>query len=200
MILRADVHQAKVIASLHRQTLTGSFLAKLGIEFLESLYAFLVKTELVIVYTEEEVVKGFVSFSDNSSGMMKRFLFTCPVCVFRLLGILVSSPSILKRFIETFSAPLKSKTSKSAEGNIILPDAELLSISVDPACQQSGIGSQLLKALEEELLKKKIQKYKVIAGVSLEGANKFYLRNGFMFVSQVMIHGSELSNIYVKEI
>jgi ribosomal protein S18 acetylase RimI-like enzyme len=188
------------IAQLHRKTLTSSFLAKLGIGFLNSLYVFLIKKELVILYAEDENIKGFVSFSANSSGMMKRFLVSCPVCIFKLMGILVSSPILLKRFIETFTAPFKSKTSQSAKGNIKLPDAELLSISVDPGCQQSGIGSQLLKALEEELLIKGIRKYKVIAGVSLEGANKFYNRNGFTMVSQVMIHGNELSNIYIKEI
>lgn len=200
MVRPAQKSDSTVLATLHRQTLTGSFLAKLGIGFLESLYAFLVKKELVIVYIEDDVVKGFVSFSANSSGMMKRFLVTCPVCIVKLLGILVSSPALIKRFTETFAAPFKSKTTQSTEGKIMLPDAELLSISVDPGCQQAGIGGQLLKALEDELFKKGIQKYKVIAGVSLEGANKFYLRNGFSLVAQVIIHGSESSNIYVKEI
>ncbi len=200
MIRTAYKPDASVIALLHQKTLTGSFLAKLGSGFLESLYTFLVKKELVLVYAEEDNVKGFVSFSVSSPGMMKRFLFSCPVCIFKLLGILVSSPSILKRLIETFTAPFKSKTSQSASGNIKLADAELFSISVDPGCQQSGIGSQRLKALEEELVKRGINKYKVIAGVSLDGANKFYNRNGFTMVSQVMIHGNELSNIYIKEI
>lgn len=200
MIRTAIKSDASAIASLHRETLTSSFLAKLGIRFLESLYSFLIEKELLIVYIEKEGVKGFVSFSTNSSGMMKRFIVTCPLCVFTLMGILLTSPILLKRFIETFLAPFKSKTIHSPSGIILLSKAELLSISVDPNCQQSGIGSQLLKALEEQLLIKGIHKYKVIAGVSLEGANKFYLRNGFTFISQVIIHGNELSNIYIKEI
>ncbi len=196
----AELKHSQEIASLHYRTLTGSFLAKLGIGFLKSLYTFLIKKEVVIVSIEGEVVNGFVSFSSSSAGMMKRFLVTCPVCVFKLLGILLTSPLLLKRFIETYSAPFKSKTTQSSTGKIMLPDAELLSISVDPNCQQSGVGNKLLKALEEWLLIKGIHKYKVIAGVSLEGANKFYLRNGFTFISQVIIHGNELSNIYIKEI
>jgi ribosomal protein S18 acetylase RimI-like enzyme len=196
----AELKHSQEIASLHYRTLTGSFLAKLGIGFLKSLYTFLIKKEVVIVSVEGEVVNGFVSFSSNSAGMMKRFLVTCPVCVFKLLGILLTSPLLLKRFIETYNAPFKSKITQSSAGKVMLPDAELLSISVDPDCQQSGIGSQLLTALEEELVKRGINKYKVIAGVSLDGANKFYNRNGFTMVSQVMIHGNELSNIYIKEI
>lgn len=200
MVRKADIHQAKAIAILHRQTLTSSFLAKLGSGFLSALYTFLIKNELVIVYIEKDLIKGFVSFSSTSAGMMKRFLFSCPVCVFKLIVKLISSPNLLKRFIETFLAPFKSKSTLSNTGTINLPVAELLSISVDPNSQQSGIGSQLLKALEEQIIIKGIRKYKVIAGVSLEGANKFYLRNGFTLVSQVMIHGNELSNIYVKEL
>jgi ribosomal protein S18 acetylase RimI-like enzyme len=200
MIRAAQHPDASVIALLHRQTLTGSFLAKLGPGFLESLYVFLVKKESVLVYCEAEVIKGFVSFSADSSGMMKRFLYSCPACSFRLLGKLISSPSLFQRFIETFTAPFKSRSSQSAGSKVILPGAELLSISVDPACQATGIGSQLVKALEEQLLQKGISSYKVIAGVSLESANAFYKRNGFTFVSQVVIHGSELSNIYVKQI
>lgn len=200
MVRKAYVHQAKDIAILHRQTLTGSFLAKLGPGFLSSLYTFLIKNELVIVYSEKDSVKGFVSFSSNSAGMMKRFLFSCPVCILKLLMKLISSPNLLKRFIETFLAPFKSKSTKSNSGTINMPVAELLSISVDPNSQQSGIGKQLLTELEEQLIKKGIRKYKVIAGVSLEGANKFYARNRFTLVSQLKIHGDELSNIYVKEI
>jgi len=200
MIRLAQRSDASMIALLHQRTLTNSFLTKLGVGFLESLYVFLIKKELVIIHSEENIITGFVSFSSNSSGMMKWFLFTCPVCIFRLLGILLSSPVFLKRFIETFVAPFKSKTSQSSTGKVILPDAELLSISVDPDCQKTGIGSQLLNALENQLLQNGIRKYKVIAGVSLGSANKFYLRNGFVLVSQVMIHGNELSNIYVKEL
>lgn len=200
MIRPAQIADAFAIAVLHQQSLTNSFLAKLGAGFLESLYVFLIKKELVIVYTEETIIKGFVSFSNNSSGMMKRFLVTCPVCIFKLFGILLSSPVFLKRFIETFIAPFKSKTSQSSAGKVILPDAELLSISVNPNCQKSGIGSQLLIALENQLLLKGIRNYKVIAGVSLESANKFYLKNDFVCVSQVIIHGNELSNIYTKEL
>lgn len=173
MIRPAQKSDAAVLATLHRQTLTGSFLAKLGLGFLESLYAFLIKKEIVIVYTEEDFVKGFVSFSPNSSGMMKRFLFTCPACSIKLIGVLLLSPVLLKRFIETFTAPFKSKTLQSPNGKVVFPVAELLSISVDPASQKSGIGVQLLRALEEQIRNKDILKYKVIAGINLEGANLF---------------------------
>lgn len=200
MIRPALKSDASAIALLHQRTLTNSFLAKLGIRFLKALYVYLIKKENVIIHAEENTITGFVSFSYNSVGMMKRFVFSCPVCIFILIGILFITPVYLKRFIETFAAPFKSKTAQSSTGKVILPNAELLSISVDPDCQKSGIGSQLLKQMEKQLIQKGVFTYKVIAGVSLEGANKFYPKNGFVLVSQVMIHGNELSNIYIKDL
>lgn len=198
MIRPAQKSDALGIAILHQRTLTNSFLAKLSHRFLESMYVFLIKKELVIVYTEENTVKGFVSFTPNSSDMMKRFLFSCPACLIRLVGILITTPAFLKRLIETFFTPFKSKTSLSSTPKVFLPDAELLSISVDQTSQHSGIGSQLLAALENRLKQIGIPKYKVIVGTSLYGANMFYLRKNFIFVSQIIIHNNELSNIYTR--
>ena len=200
MIRLAIESDSMSIAKLHHSTLTRSFLSKLGLNFLGSLYQFLIKKELVIVHSEENRITGFISFSQNSSGMMAIFLFTCPACVFKLLGILILSPGLTKRFLETFLAPFKSKSTLTKKGTVLLPSAELLSISVYPDCQATGIGSQLLNALEDYLRQNQILRYKVVAGVELVGANKFYLKNGFVLVNQIVIHGDSLSNVYTKEL
>ena len=85
----------------------------------------------------------------------------------------IVQPANFKRFFETFLAPFKSR---QANDFIELASGELLSISVSPNCQVSGIGSQLVKALEEYLQQNQIASYKVVAGVELAGANKFYLK------------------------
>ena len=66
--------------------------------------------------------------------------------------------------------------------------------------QKGGIGTNLLIALEKELIKRSILKYKVVAGEKLEGANKFYRKNGFVLAKQITIHGNDVLNVYVKEI
>lgn len=201
MIRRAEEIDASGIALLHKKTLTTGFLAKLGVGFLKSLYIFLSQKELVIVYANDNSAPaGFVSFSSDSSKMMKRFLLSCPICIIKIIGIVISSPVYIKSIAETFAAPFKSKTARSSTGKVDLPCAELLSISVDPAYQRMGIGLQLLHELEDHLRGRNINKYKVIAGAGLESANNFYQRNGFILVTQVMIHGNELSNIYIKEL
>jgi len=69
---------------------------------------------------------------------------------------------------------------------------------VSPDCQASGIGSQLVEALEGYLKENQIYSYKVIAGEELVGANRFYLKNGFKLAKQIQIHGNSVSNVYVK--
>lgn len=200
MIRPAQKADSTSLAKLHAETLTTSFLAGLGSIFLSNLYAFLIQTGKVWVYEENNEIKGFVSFSANSAGMMKRFLISCPGCILSLAIKTIVQPANLKRFMETFRAPFKSKNSQNAKDSISLPSGELLSISVSPHCQATGIGSQLVNALEDYLRQNQITNYKVVAGDELIGANKFYLKNGFVLATQIIIHGEKLSNVYIKNI
>lgn len=200
MIRPAIETDSQSIAMLHVATLSTSFLAGLGMHFLSNLYRFLIKKEKVWVYEENNEIKGFITFSENSVGMMKRFLVSCPGDIFSLALKTILQPTILKRFWETFSAPFKSKKSENPFTFINLPSGELLSISVKPNCQVLGIGSQLVGALEDYLFQKQILQYKVVAGEELIGANKFYLKNGFIFATKIRIHGDNLSNVYVKKL
>lgn len=200
MIRPAKKTDSLSLAKLHAETLTTSFLAGLGLRFLSNLYQFIISEEKVWVYEEEKEIKGFVSFSRNSAGMMKRLLIHCPACILLLVFKLIERPNYIQRFWETFRIPFQSNTSAEAESTIILPSSELLSISVSPNCQTSRIGSQLVKTMEEYLQQNRILSYKVVAGEVLVGANKFYLKNGFVLATQIRLHGNSLSNVYVKEI
>ncbi len=200
MIRPAIITDSQSIARLHVETLSDSFLAELGFKFLNNLYIFLIKRECVLVYEEQNEVKGFVSFSGSSTGMMKRFLINCPGCILILASKTILDPANLKRFWETFRAPFISRKSEDTHASKSLPSGELLSISVNPDCQASGIGSQLIKALEGFLLHKNISQYRVVVGENLEGANKFYLKNGFEIVTQIKVHGDNLSNVYLKNV
>jgi len=54
--------------------------------------------------------------------------------------------------------------------------------------------------LEEYLKQNQITSYKVVAGQEFVGANKFYIRNGFVLIQQIKIHGDSMSNVYVMEL
>ena len=184
-------------AVLHHQTINEGFLPKLGPGFLTSLYHFLIKKEVVLVYKEDSQVLGFVSCALSSKGIMKRFLFSSPAGIFKLMLALLKNPKLISPLLETYRAPSLSQSNFS-EAEI--PETELLSISVSPQAQKGGIGSKLLDALEAELKSRGIDKYKVIAGEKLVGANKFYIKNGFVLARQITIHGNDVSNVYVKTI
>jgi len=192
----AESTHARQLAQLHILTINQGFLSKLGNSFLKSLYRFLIAKELVLVYEENDNVLGFVSCAISSNGIMKRFLFSSPLGIFQLLFALVKKPSLFIPLWETFRAPALSHSTT----NEYIPKTELLSICVSPQAQQGGIGGKLVKELEKELRKRNITRYKVIAGAKLNGANRFYIKNGFQLSKQITIHGNDISNVYIKEI
>lgn len=200
MVRPAKLNDSGQIASIHLSTLTNSFLASLGLKFLINLYQFLIFKEKVWVYEEDQNIKGFISYSRNSAGMMKRFLINCPKCLLLLAIKIFTHPNILIKLFETFQSPYNSKKITDSQNSFSLPKGELLSIAITPNCQASGIGSRLLLSLEDYLKQNSITKYKVIAGNKLIGANKFYQKNGFELTAQITIHGNDISNVYLKNI
>lgn len=198
MIKKADKKYASQVASLHYQTITQGFLTKLGERFLEILYHFLIQHEQIFVYKEDKQILGFISCALSSTSIMRRFVFSSPKGILRILLVLLKNPKLLKQLWETFQAPSLSKS--SSEVNLDIPETELLSICVSQKAQQGGIGSKLLHALEIELKRSGINCYKVIAGEKLEGANRFYQKNGFVLVKRISIHGEDISNVYIKEL
>lgn len=198
MIERAEKSDAGIIASLHKDNINKGFLSSLGKSFLRSLYIYLIKKELVIVERDGKKITGFVSYSYDSSGIIKRFIYSRPLVLFTILFSLIKKPSLFRSLFETIKAPVKSND--QSQLNETLPTGELLSISVDPKYQKSGIGAILLSALEAELRRSNIKAYKVVAGNKLAGANKFYRKNGFTLAKTICIHSNSLSSLYVKNI
>ena len=198
MIIKADFSHSKRVALIHNQELKTGFLSSLGVSFLTTLYDTIIKKGTLLVSVDGAQINGFVSFSPNTKKLMLGFIFSSPSNFLGLSFKLFRNPSLLKKSFETLITPLISLQQSHAEAG--LPSAELLSIAVDSSIQKSGIGFQLLSALENEIRQMGITEYKVIAGAGLQNANKFYMKNGFIPVMQIMIHGDELSNVYVKKI
>ncbi len=197
MVQLAAVSDAKQIARLHYSAIKTGFLSRLGVGFLSALYKYLIKNEIVIVDREGNKVRGFVSCSLNADRVIRRFILN-PEGVFRFVIALLSRPSLLVSSIETLLIPAKHGSGKKDNNATELPKVELLSISVDPDYQKGGTGTMLLAELEKQLRKNKVEKYRVVAGSNLEGANRFYQKNGFELVTTIKVHGNEISNVYCK--
>ncbi len=188
------------MARLHKDTISNGFLSLLGESFLESMYSYLIKKEMAFVYCGQEKVEGFVSLTKSSPKMMKSFLLHKPGSLIILAFSMLTKPGLWIKMAETFLAPFKTTKNKSSEPGGSFPPAELLSISVSPVSQNSGIGSQLVEALDELLIREKINRYKVVVGQELLSANRFYQKNGFVLAGEVTIHGKKISNVYIKEL
>ena len=198
MVQKADPADSFIIARLHHQAIQEGFLSKLGVGVLTLLYAYLIEKELVLVYKKNLRVTGFISCALNTRGMAKRFLVSKPGAILKVLWVLMMHPKMIYPLYESIQAIHQSRY--SFKENIPLPATELLSITVDPHIQQANIGTQLLLSLELHLRNSGITSYKVVAGASLVGANKFYVKNGFRLATQITIHGEKPSNIYIRDL
>lgn len=187
------------IAKLHQAVLETGFLSRLGTGFLNVLYKYLIKREIVLVYREGGAVRGFVSCTLNSKRVMRRFIVR-PDAILSLLLALLKKPSLMRASFETMMIPLKHKTSGGPANTQVLPEAELLSITVEPGFQKGGAGTALLAGLEKTLRERGVGCYRVVAGATLTGANNFYRKNGFQLAGEVNIHGKDISNIYCKSL
>ncbi len=197
MVIPANENDSYDIARLHHSTIRAGFLTQLGPSFLDVLYKYLIRNEIVLIERDEAGINGFVSCSINSDTLMKRFIFN-PRAIAILMNRLVTDPRLIKPSLETLTLPFKKTILNSSPNDMLLPKTELLSISVDSNRQNSGVGSSLLEALEGELKRHNVHCYKVIAGVTLESANRFYLKHGFMRFGLIRIHGNNVSTIYTK--
>ncbi len=200
MIEKAIPVDASALAELHYKTITEGFLVRLGTGFLKSLYAFLIRHEMILVYRDHSKIIGFVSASIRPDGMMIKFLILCPGCLVRLALKSLVNPKLFNSILETFKVPEKSKLTSTENAEIKLPDTEILCMSVDPDFQSQKIGTQLLTAMEKHLRTLGVKKYKVITMESLVGANQICVKSGFHLVTKIKIHGNIISNVYVKKI
>lgn len=202
MVERAKISDAEVIAGLHQKTIFDGFLSKLGTDFLSSLYVFLINKELVNVYRDGEKVVGFISLSRSTKGILRMFIIFSPGSLFKLLFLALKKPSLLKPIFETVKITFGTLLNEPRREfkRKVLPNAELLSMAVEPDNQQVGVGADLVSSLDTYLDEFEINEYKVIVGENLTQANKFYLKNGFVFSTQIKVHGEDLSNVYVKSL
>ncbi len=171
----ADYKTIQTIAELHKRAFPTFFLTQLGIPFLKTLYASYVedKNSGIIVSECKGRIVGFIAYSKDYSsfykGLIKNHLFKFAFCS---LSAVIRHPSFIKRLLGAF----KKSDSVVKEEKYV----ELSSICVDPLIENKGLGSKLIDYL------KTIVDFNTYAYINLEtdaedneGANHFYVKNGF---------------------
>jgi ribosomal protein S18 acetylase RimI-like enzyme len=194
MICKLESKDASECADLHRQGISTGFISSLGKRFVTVLYESIAndKNSFGFVAVEDDKILGFVAFSGNLSRLYKYVVFKKGFRFMFIIARRMMSLRNIKKIWANLLYPNKMK-------QILLPDAELLSIAVAPEGRGKGIAKKLIDAGFEECRKRGIDRVKVLVATDNEVANKLYQKCGFKFNLQMDSHGVR-SNIYVRDL
>jgi ribosomal protein S18 acetylase RimI-like enzyme len=182
------------VAQLHVANIDQGFLSSLGTSFLALLYEAIDTNEssVLLVARDGGRVVGFVAGTLGMLPIYRQLLRRAPRLAWALLPALLSPRKLLKIAEIVF---IGKKTQTIAD----LPDAELLSIVVDPAERGKGHADQLYGALIAAFAQRGLSRFRIVVGTSLHTAHRFYARQGAQAVGQVEVHAGQVSVMYVHD-
>lgn len=193
MIAKPKKSDISVIADLHMLSLPNELLSKLGRKFLMEIYSEALndKEALFFISKTEKNLNGFIFLSKDSGAFYKKLIARR----FFKVGLIIIEQlrndfSLLGKLVSTARYLLFSKAE---------PAPEILVFSVHPDMQRNGIGSTLLKTLEDRLADAGIRVYNVKTTSLNRKSNNFYQKNGFEIIKSFNIQNREWSE-YRKRI
>lgn len=191
MISKLTIEHAPAIANIHTQALKGDFLPSLGQNFLEVMYHGLIGKRGIYGFVDikNNEISGFIVGTKN----MNSFFRTAIMSNFLKLSLLlflqvIRNPAILKKIAETFLYPKKDQG----------PKAELVVIAIKKQSQGKGLGKKLVRSLESQFKKARINKYKLTVYADKK-AVQFYEALKFHRIAGFKLYSREWS-IYEKKI
>jgi glycosyltransferase involved in cell wall biosynthesis/ribosomal protein S18 acetylase RimI-like enzyme len=195
VIRRATAADAAAMARLHTEGMPDAFLPTLGQPFLTRLYRAIAADPDAVAIVAERVdgVVGFAAGVTSVGAFYRRFARRHgPMAALAAAPRLIR-PRVAWRLLETVRYP-----SQVDAGNDRLPDAELLSIAVDPAWRVSGTGRALAEGVLAALADRGVGELKVVVGVANLVANRFYARVGFREAGHLTVHQGTPSNVWIR--
>jgi glycosyltransferase involved in cell wall biosynthesis/ribosomal protein S18 acetylase RimI-like enzyme len=196
MLVRpAGVADAAAMARMHAEAMPDAFLPTLGRGFLTRLYQALATDPQAVVLVAESVdgVVGFAAGVPSVGAFYRRFARRHGAAGALLAAPRLVRPSVARRLLETVRYPSRTVGDVGP-----LPDAELLSIAVDPAFRAGGTGRALADGVLRGLAERGAEQIKVVVGAANEGANRFYQRVGFRHAARLCVHQGTPSNVWIK--
>ncbi|MEB8430945.1 GNAT family N-acetyltransferase [Cocleimonas sp. KMM 6892] len=189
--------ELRAIANLHYQCINLGFLSKLGVNFLFYLYKSMSLSDdvVVVIAKDQDKIIGFITGTQGRfSGVYKHLIKKHLVPVSLILIPRLLRFSNFKKIIEILFYT-KGKNDLSD-----LPKAELLSLAVAKEHRGSGVSQQLFIMLAEHFKEIKIQKFKIVVGEELIGAQKFYEKMGAARERVLEVHSGNSSVIYSVDV
>lgn len=189
---KEDLHRQ--VAALHAANIDRGFLATLGVPFLVLMYRAIDEAPGNVLLVEEcdGRVAGFVSAGAGMGAIYRRMLRH----PFRLAWSLLPSllrPRRLARILEILRYNGTSPTVAD------LPEAELLSIAVDPVWRGRQVADKLYRRLMAHFRESGIPGFRIVVGDALAPAHRFYAKMGARPVGKIEVHAGESSVVYVQD-
>lgn len=184
------LQDAAQLARLHVECLPESFLPSLGQRFMQLMYEAIATDEqgAIVVADQGSRVVGFVSAVSSVPEFYRRFYRTHGLKAFAYaLPRLVRWP-VLKRAFETARYPARTPQ---------IPEAEILSVALDPEYRGRGTGRAMVQEALRELQRRGVMEAKVVAQIDLTAANQLYRSMGFQLIDQIDVHDGQKSNVWV---
>ena len=166
------------VVKIHVETFTEFFLTFLGKGFLKQMYKGFIAHENsgLIVAKNEHGIVGVLAYSEDLSAFY-RYLIKNRLIPFAWysLGAAIRRPSAMVRLIRAFLKPGETKREEKY--------VELSSIGVSPEAKGQHIGSKMIDKLKEMFDADKFAYINLETDtVNNEGANAFYVKNGFVLI------------------
>ena len=177
----ARAADAAAVARLHAEGIQEGFLSSLGPRFVAHLYRAMAgsaSATLFVARDEAGEVIGFVAGAASPGAFYREFFRRHGLRAGVLLAGRAVRPSVLRRILETVR-----HVGKEGGGG-----PELLSIAVGPPARRTGLGSLLVRRLEEDLRGRGSERLAVVVGYSNAAARAFYERLGFHALGGLEVH------------
>lgn len=147
----------------------------------------------LLVEERDGKVIGFVTGANGMGpiyiGMLRRWFYLVPALLPSLCY-----PRRLWRILEIL------RYSRKGASQADLPAYELLSIAVDPDARGGAISERLYTGLMANCRERNIPAFKIVVGVNLALAHRFYGRMGAVVVAETEVHQGQRSLVYVQNV
>lgn len=190
MIRPLRVEDAQRIAGIDLAARRADVLPAMGCVFLTTLYSTLLSRPGVfgLLAEDDRQPNGFLIGCLDTGRAMRETIHRAwlPLTVYTL-GSCLKRPAQLLRVMDAVRYPRKSAVA----------GPELLVLSVAPACQRRGIGTQLLQAFHDALRVQGFSRYHVTVNATNTSANLFYQHHRFTLRTQLQMY-RQLWNLYER--
>ena len=200
---RADAHlqaepkqRQEMAADLHASSIQGGFLPTLGRRFLTVVYQCIDEHPDCVLLTESSNgrVIGFVA-GTTGRWSLRQVLRLHPFRAAAALAPCLISPGRLKGIVR-----IATYAGHRADKEPTWPNAELLSIAVDPEYRGTGVAERLFRRLEQAFADLGVDSFRILVGANLAPALRFYRKMGCEEAGRLTIHGDSPSIVLARRI